>query len=161
MHELGRTGSQAITRVRWIVSQVNGEFRLATPCAHRLDDRQAQQSSNGAFQCFCPQRELPSPCALRLVDSVPSRMSLAPFKLLPESERGCKKANLWHPSVGAPEFPAAVCLPWMKSPWVFTAKRHGDSSSWHWCPSLGSPVWGWHPLLLRGDLCSQDIPPDS
>lgn len=34
-------------------------------------------------------------------------------------------------------------------------------SSWHWCSTLESPAWGWETSLLRGHLCSWDIPPDS
>ena len=30
----------------------------------------------------------------------------------------------------------------------------------YWNPGLGGLVWGWKPSLLRGDLCSWDIPPN-
>lgn len=35
---------------------------------------------------------------------------------------------------------------------VFTARQCGDSFSWHQRPGLGSPAWGWEPLLLSRDL---------
>ena len=40
---------------------------------------------------------------------------------------------------------------------VFTARSYGDFSSIHGNP--GFLVWGWGPLLLTGDLHSQDVPP--
>lgn len=49
----------------------------------------------------------------------------------------------------------ALCLTWTKSPLIFTPRYYGDSS-WH--SRLGSLVWGWRPLLVRGtseaQMCS-------
>lgn len=41
----------------------------------------------------------------------------------------------------------------VKSP----ARSCGDSSYQHWWFGLRSPMWGWDPLLCRGDLHSWDV----
>lgn len=43
--------------------------------------------------------------------------------------------------------------------WPLKNSCYGNSSAL--APWLGNPVWSCGPFLLRGNLCNQDIPPDS
>lgn len=56
----------------------------------------------------------------------------------------------------------ALCLsPEMGFPTDVHSQNCGVSSSQHKCSKLGSRMWGWGPLPLRGHLCSQDLSPNS
>lgn len=58
---------------------------------------------------------------------------------------------------GMPRIPAALCLTNLQSLPIFTARCYRDSFSLHWCLGLRSQVWGWDPLLLKGDLPIRDL----
>ena len=74
--------------------------------------------------------------------------------------------NCW-PSAGAqskwalweelPGTTGAFHLTQPQSSLVFTARNHGNISSWHWNPGLRGTVWNWDTSILTGDFCSQDI----
>lgn len=71
------------------------------------------------------------------------------------------KESVLGPFKRMPGSTAAIQLTQTDSLLIFTVSCCGNSSSWHWCSRLESPVWGWDPLLLSGGLHSRDIPPDS
>ena len=50
-----------------------------------------------------------------------------------------------------PRIPKALCLtqPWF--PLVFTVRSYGVFFFCHWNPELWGLLWGWDPLLLRGE----------
>ncbi|KAF6109551.1 hypothetical protein HJG60_010819 [Phyllostomus discolor] len=99
----------------------------------------------------------PGPPALsqNLVNLVPSHMSLALSELLPlcwmelrASE--CEQASMCRPLEKGVWSPQALHLTQTQSPPLSKVTCYRAPSPWHWCPRLGSLVWGWDPLLLKG-----------
>ena len=139
------------------VIQVNGELRFGMVLCLP------------AFQSPGTAATTPAPLALTLKpsNSVPPHMSLAlwPAVCAPEPKASKSvsepihaqplKRNAWESGSPQPHSEG------MQSPLVFTARCYGDSSSQHWCPGLGSQVWGWASCLLRRNLHQQDTPPYS
>ena len=67
-----------------------------------------------------------------------------------------------NPRVGVFVYVLSLCGPFKRTslkiqqfllppqpPLIFTARRYGDLSSWHWNPGLGGLVWCYDPLLRR------------
>lgn len=94
-----------------------------------------------------------------LSTSVPRNSCLDPCPSSP-----CPEVSQFSSSMGAPgafqaaaprlELTASVSVDWPSK-----NRCYGNSSALP--PWLGNPVWSCGPLLLRGDLHNQDIPPDS
>ena len=82
-------------------------------------------------------------------NSVPPRVPLVPFKLLPQ----CWSSERVNLNKSMCCFFKGDCLRLPKfllptqSPLVFVARNYGDSSSWHWKPRLGGLVWSWYSSL--------------
>lgn len=129
------------------ISQDNGELRFGTPLCKWIRVGWARQRSNGAFQCFVLERATLTPAAPQ-----------APIPALePRASQFVRDQVCARLLRGMPRIPAALCLTNLQSLPVFTARCYRDSFSLHWCLGLRSQVWGWDPLLLKGDLPIRDL----
>ena len=110
--------------------------------------------------------EKAAPPALTLIPdtSVLPCMSLVPFEVLPQSwgSEGVSPSKPMHRRYERNAWtPEALHLPQLQSLLVFTARSHGDLSSWHWNPGLGGTWCGaGTPHSSVGDLFSLDMPLD-
>lgn len=153
-----RQGSQGITRVGWTVLDMLMEstdllLAWARPVGWELYKRTMAPNDT-----FVPRGIYPIPAPLflfpKLVNLAPLHMSLV-LLALPPLQWSPDRMSLW--------VNQSVCEPFKCSTLVSSSPLHfwdvistsfhsrccGASSSWHCWTGLGTPVWGWDPLLLR------------
>ena len=135
---------------------------MATACAC---SEKAQQRNNGFCQHLCLGQVAPSRHCPEAWQSVPPQYVSGDFQatsaelMLRTSESVSQ--SMCGPFKRNPGTPTVLHLTQPQSSLVFTAVSYEDFSSWHWSTRLGEPGVGLSDcLLLRGDLCSYDIPPD-